>query len=367
MVLKQLKAAHFKNYSAFDAEFSPKFNCIVGDNGMGKTNLLDAIYYVSLCKSHFRIPDQQLVQREAGFFRLDALLERENKDCRLVVKVEPSKQKTFEKDGKKYKRLSDHIGWIPIVMIAPDDTVIGTGGSEERRRVMDETLCQVNRKYLEHLMLYNKVLKQRNAALKMLGKRRTWNENLIASLDAQLVEPARFIHQTRKEWMEPINAAFLRHFEQISKGVEEAALVYESKLTVDFQELLEGARERDRILQRTTCGIHKDDLIFSVKGMPVKRIASQGQLKSFILALRLAQYSWLNQQTSQRPILLLDDIFDKLDGGRVNALIELLSGEEFGQVFISDTSIVRLPSIFKESKMPNRVFEVQSGDLKQLS
>lgn len=335
---------------------------------MGKTNLLDAIYYLALGKSHFRIPDQQLAQHGADFFRMEARYELKGKDCSIIAKIEPGKQKTFEKDGKKYKRLSDHVGLIPLVMIAPDDTIIGTGGSEERRRVMDETLCQVDNRYLQELMTYNRVLKQRNAALKLMAKKNSWDVHLVQSFDAQLIAPATYIFETRQKWMQPINAYFLAHFKDITNDAEVASIEYKSGLSGEsFEDMLLQAREKDRILQRTTVGIHKDDLVFKVKDYPLKKIASQGQLKSFILALRLAQYAWLSEQTKQQPILLLDDIFDKLDGLRVGHLIALLSGEEFGQVFISDTSIQRLPSIFKQSKVVNRVFEVEDGVIKEIS
>ncbi|NNE29338.1 MAG: AAA family ATPase, partial [Saprospiraceae bacterium] len=190
MHLTQIKLAHFKNYSELKASFSSQFNAFVGKNGMGKTNLLDAIYYLAFGKSHFRIPDNQLMQKGASFFRLESSFQISEKTTEIIIKVSPKKQKVIEKDGKKYKRLSDHIGTIPVVMIAPDDTLIGTGGSEDRRRLMDETICQVDKNYLTKLNAYNKLIKQRNAALKMLAKNQRWDENLIASFDEQLVGPA---------------------------------------------------------------------------------------------------------------------------------------------------------------------------------
>lgn len=360
MIINSLKAVNFKNYSTVDVNFDKKFNCILGNNGLGKTNLLDAIYYLGIGKSHFRIPDINLVKRGESFLRLDAIFENGNQpELNVVMKVEPGKQKSIEKNGKKHKRLSDHVGSIPIVMIAPDDTSIGTGGSEERRRVIDETLGQTDRKYLESLIMYNKLIKQRNAALKMFAKNRSWDESLLESFDNQLIAPATYIYEQRVNWIEPITTFFQKHYEKISGGKEKPSIVYESTLReASIYELLKGSRKKDGILQRTTVGIHKDDLAFQINEMPVKKMASQGQLKSYVLALRLAQYSWLSEASGQLPILLLDDIFDKLDDNRVNYLIGLLAEKEFGQIFISDTSTLKLPTIFEASEISCKVFKV---------
>ena len=330
---------------------------------MGKTDLLDAIHYLGLCKSHFSIPDAQLVKKEEDFFRLEAHLKRNSGRHKLVAKVQPSKKKkSFEKDGKTYDRLSDYIGQLPLIMIAPDDTIIGTGGSEERRKVIDETLCQTNREYLTHLIAYNKLLKQRNAALKQMAKQRSWDHSLLDIYDAQMIPLAQFIFSTRKNWLEPMYSSFAKYYERISQGAELPEIKYKSQLhDEDLAELFKLHRDKDVLLQRTTMGIHKDDLVFFLKDMPLKRFGSQGQLKSFIMALKLAQYSWLHKGVEEKPLLLLDDIFDKLDHYRVGDLLQLLAGEEFGQVFISDTDIDRLPNILEKENLSAIHFVVEEG------
>jgi len=330
---------------------------------MGKTNLLDAIHYLGLCKSHFSIPDAQLVKKEEQFFRLEAYLDRDSSKHKLVAKVQPSKKKkSFEKDNKVYSKLSDYIGQLPLIMIAPDDTIIGTGGSEERRRVIDETLCQTDRKYLTQLISYNKLLKQRNAALKQMAKQRLWDHSLLDTYDAQMIPLAQSIFETRKNWLNPMYESFAIYYNRISKGAEMPEIRYKSQLhDEDLAELFQAHREKDTILQRTTMGIHKDDLVFFLKDMPLKRFGSQGQLKSFIMALKLAQYSWLQQGMAEKPLLLLDDIFDKLDHYRVGDLLQLLSGDEFGQIFISDTDIERLPEILEKENLTAKHFVVEEG------
>ncbi len=332
---------------------------------MGKTNILDAVHYLGLCKSHFSIPDAQLVKKEEDFFRLEALVKRASGAHKLVAKVQPSKKKkSFEKDGKTYDRLSDYLGQLPLIMIAPDDTIIGTGGSEERRKVIDETLCQTDRKYLVQLIAYNKLLKQRNAALKQMAKQRSWDHYLLDTYDAQMIPLAQFIFNTRKEWLTPMYRSFANYYERISQGAELPEIKYKSQLhDEDLSELFKLHRDKDILLQRTTMGIHKDDLVFFLKEMPLKRFGSQGQLKSFIMALKLAQYNWLHNGVEEKPLLLLDDIFDKLDHFRVGDLLQLLSGEEFGQVFISDTDVERLPSILEKENLSAAHFVVVEGTI----
>jgi len=361
--IDKLKLSNFKNYFLADIDCSPKFNCLLGKNGMGKTNLLDAIHYLGLCKSHFSIPDAQLVKKEEDFFRLEAHLQRTSGNHKLVAKVQPSKKKkSFEKDGKTYDRLSDYLGQLPLIMIAPDDTIIGTGGSEERRKLIDETLCQTDRSYLTSLITYNKLLKQRNAALKQMAKQRSWDHHLLDTYDAQMIPLATLIFETRKKWVEPMYTSFANYYDRISQGAEMPEIRYKSQLhDADLTALFQEHRDKDILLQRTTLGIHKDDLVFYLKELPLKRFGSQGQLKSFIMALKLAQYSWLHKGVEEKPLLLLDDIFDKLDHYRVGDLLQLLSGEEFGQIFISDTDVERLPEILKKENLSALHFVVEQG------
>jgi DNA replication and repair protein RecF len=280
----------------------------------------------------------------------------------LIVKVQPRKLKVFEYNGVQYEKLSNHIGRFPVVMIAPDDTLLATEGSEERRRYLDLTLSQLDKVYLEQLMFYNKVLQQRNAALKQFAQFGQFDKSLIEIYNSQLLAPARYIHQKRMELMENLQPIFQDYYSVISGDREQVLCQYESSLTnTDFADLLFNAQEKDRVLQRTTVGIHKDELLFSFDGTPVKRFASQGQLKSFVLAMKLTQYELLRQAKDTKPILLLDDIFDKLDAKRVEHLVGLLLKRDFGQIFITDTHESRIADIIKGFDTDYKLFVIEDG------
>lgn len=371
MYLQALKLTNFKNYTAQTLLFSEHLNCFVGQNGMGKTNVLDAIYYLCMCKSHFKTSDRNIVRHETDFFRLEgnfviSTSEKQPQIDKVVAKVQPRKRKDFERNQATYDRLSEHIGCFPVVMIAPDDTLMAMEGSEERRRFLDNTLCQLDNQYLSNLIHYNKVLSQRNKLLKQMAEARTFDEILVQSYDVQLCSPAIYIHQKRKEWMLAFEPIFKSYYAQISGNKEEVNCIYQSKLTDnDFAQLLTDNIEKDRILQRTTVGVHKDDLKFIFNDVAVKQFASQGQLKSYILALKLAQYELLRQQKGMAPILLLDDIFDKLDENRVEQLLELLiHKKEFGQIFITDTHENRVTEIVKKFDIEHEKFVVEFGKAK---
>lgn len=371
MYLQALKLTNFKNYTAQTLLFSEHLNCFVGQNGMGKTNVLDAIYYLCMCKSHFKTSDRNIVRHETDFFRLEgnfviSTSEKQPQIDKVVAKVQPRKRKDFERNQATYDRLSEHIGCFPVVMIAPDDTLMAMEGSEERRRFLDNTLCQLDNQYLSNLIHYNKVLSQRNKLLKQMAEARTFDEILVQSYDVQLCSPAIYIHQKRKEWMLAFEPIFKSYYAQISGNKEEVNCIYQSKLTDnDFAQLLADNIEKDRILQRTTVGVHKDDLKFIFNDVAVKQFASQGQLKSYILALKLAQYELLRQQKGMAPILLLDDIFDKLDENRVEQLLELLiHKKEFGQIFITDTHENRVTEIVKKFDIEHEKFVVEFGKAK---
>jgi DNA replication and repair protein RecF len=346
---------------------SQHLNCFVGQNGMGKTNILDAIYYLCMCKSHFKTSDKHLTKHETDFFRLEGNFVSERKEekviDKIIAKVQARKRKDFECNLAVYDRLSDHIGRFPVVMIAPDDTLMAMEGSEERRRFLDNTLCQLDNQYLTHLMHYNKVLSQRNKVLKQFAETRTFDDILIQSYDVQLLPSANYIHQKRQEWMKDFEPIFIDYYSQISGERESVKCIYQSKLSdTNFETLLAETREKDRILQRTTTGTHKDDLKFVFNDVPVKQFASQGQLKSYILALKLAQYELLRQEKGIAPILLLDDIFDKLDENRVRHLLELLiQKKEFGQVFITDTHENRVAQIVEKFDMNYEKFVIENG------
>ena len=360
--LEKLILTNFKNYASQQVDCSTTLNCFVGLNGMGKTNLLDAIYYLCMGKSHFNAPDGLVMQHDADFFRLEGLFLLNDKKEKIVAKVIPRKKKEFERNGLPYPKLSEHIGLLPVVMITPKDTDLVADGSEVRRRFIDNTLSQLAPKYLEQLILYNTVLKQRNAALKQFGETQTFNLNLLQTYNQQLISPAGIIFEHRKSFIERFRPIFLEMYKFISGKSESVDCRFLSQLNEQsFELLLDHAQEKDRVLQRTTVGPHKDDLHFSIEKYPLKRFGSQGQLKSYVLALKLAQYEMLKQEKKCSPILLLDDIFDKLDRNRVRQLLQLLLQGDFGQIFITDTHESRVEEIVKGFSSDYRLFRVQQG------
>jgi DNA replication and repair protein RecF len=365
--LQDLTLSNFKNYRSQTLRLSPKLNCLTGLNGMGKTNVLDAVYYLCMCKSHFTTTDAHLVLKNEDFFRLEGNFILDNgKKMKVVSKIQPRKVKVFEHDGVAYEKLSEHIGKIPVVMIAPDDTALVTEGSEERRRLIDITLSQLDPFYLSQLVVYNKVLEQRNALLKQFAQQHNYNISLLEVYDEQLIRPAQYIFEQRIAFTNWLAPQFQAYYKVISADKEQPNCFYESKLhDNDFQKMLVENREKDRILQRTTSGIHRDDLVFTFNdNQPAKRFASQGQLKSFLLAIKLAQYEVLRQRTSKMPILLLDDIFDKLDAERVAQLLSLLAGDNFGQLFITDTQKERTLNAIGTQYADIQHFEVENGLVK---
>jgi DNA replication and repair protein RecF len=363
MHLNQLSLHNFKNYAAQNIDFSPTMNCLTGLNGMGKTNVLDAIYYLCMCKSHFSTNDALLVLQGEDFFRLEGHFQLKNQ-AKVVAKIVPRKRKEFEFNGAVYDKLSEHIGKIPVVMISPDETALATEGSEERRRLMDNSLAQLDQVYLNQLMIYNKVLEQRNALLKQFSQQNNFNESLLEVYDQQLLAPAETIFSLRKIFIQHLTPIFQEYYKIISDDREHPDCQYVSQLTdANFSELLKKSRDKDRILARSNVGIHKDELSFSFDGNPLKKFASQGQLKSFVLALKLAQYEVIKQRKGTKPILLLDDIFDRLDAERVSQLLELLAKKDFGQIFITDTQGDRMAQVIAKHFENFNHFEVENAKI----
>ena len=362
MQLQKIILTNFKNYSSQKLDDLARLNCFVGLNGMGKTNLLDAIYYICLGKSYFGIPDHIVMQHETSFFRLEAQFQIGEKSEKIVAKVIPRKKKEFERNDVPYQKLSEHIGLLPVVIVAPNDINIVLEGSEIRRKFLDNTLSQIDNQYLNALITYNKILKQRNAALKGFAETHRYDPALIKVYDDQLLKPAEEIFKKRKAFLTEFSPILSQMHERISGAQEKVSCSYRSDLLEEpLESLFRKSAEKDRILQRTTKGPHKDDLILSIDNYPLKKFASQGQLKTFILALKLAQYEVLKQDRQVLPLLLLDDIFDKLDSQRVGKLLQLLIEGAFGQIFITDTHENRIEEIVKKFDVQYRKFIITHG------
>ncbi|WP_420458875.1 DNA replication/repair protein RecF [Neolewinella sp.] len=348
MHLSTLKLTQFKNYASQALELSPRLNCFVGFNGAGKTNLLEAIYYLCMSKGYGTGQDQynirhgDQVARLEGTFVLD-----DGREDRIVVKLRKRQRKVLERNGTPYERISDHVGRYPVVIVTPDDINLVLEGSATRRKLLDNSLSQTDPVYLNHLITYNRLLDNRNARLKELEGHGD-HTGLLEVYNQQMAEPAAYIHTKRKEFIGPFTALLTEAYARISGQREEVGLTYRSQLNeLDWNTLIDERAEKDRILQRTTGGIHRDELVFTQDDHPLRRVASQGQLKSFVLSLKLAQYRLLEQSTNRTPILLLDDIFDKLDHERVRQLLELVMSSAFGQLFITDTDPERVTSLIR--------------------
>jgi len=365
--LQQINISNYKNYNGNGsrAQFSPRLNFLVGKNGAGKTNLLDAVYYLCFCKSYFSTTDAQNICHGQDFFRVEGCFDLANQPESIAVKFGVNRKKEFNRNGTVYERLSEHIGLLPLVMIAPDDIELVKGGSEERRKLLDTSISQFDKTYLEALIVYNRVLQQRNTLLKSFAERHYFNKQLLETYNEQLTPPANFIYQKRKEITQQLSPVIQQFYQNLSSGNETVACDYLSPLDgKDFADLLQQNLTADRQLQRTTEGVHRDDLEFTInKGYPIKKYGSQGQQKSFLIALKLAIFKLLTKTTGKTPILLLDDVFDKLDEQRTAQLVSIVSGEDFGQVFISDTIEHRMQAIFDKFAVPYLVFKINNGNI----
>lgn len=367
MYLKELRVNNFRNCRESVLGFSPNINCFIGRNGAGKTNLLDAIYYLSFCKSYFGNIETQNILHEERFFSIMGIYQRDEEQtetCHCVL--ERGKAKQFKLNKKEYGRLADHIGRYPLVMVSPYDRDLINEGSEQRRRYIDSVISQFDKMYLNDLLTYNKALAQRNALLKRFAEGGYFDRNMLEIWDAQMADPAQRIYHRRKDFAESFCPVFQKYYDMISNSAEKVAIVYESRLEqTSFSDLMQQNLEKDKILRYTSGGIHRDELIFHIGDYPVKHFGSQGQQKSFVVAIKLAQFDYIFEKTGIKPILLLDDVFDKLDDERVGQLIRLAGSDYFGQVFISDTQHERIRQLFKDYKPDYRIFEVTEGQAKE--
>jgi DNA replication and repair protein RecF len=365
MYCKQLSVINFKNYREASLVFSPKFNCFTGNNGSGKTNLLDAIHYLSLCKGFTNPIDTQNILFEEEMFMIQGRYQINGQEDELYCGLKRNHRKVFKRNKKEYERLSDHIGLFPLVLLSPADTQLILGGSEDRRKFLDSVISQYDKEYLYKLISYNKALLQRNTLLKQFAERRYFDAASLEIWDEQLVANGTYVFHARQDFFGTFLDVFRSHYAFLSDGNEHVDIEYLSGFSdgQEFLQLLEESRDKDRQAQYTTVGIHKDDLSFLIHGWPAKKFGSQGQQKSFIIALKLAQFSFTRDIKGFHPILLFDDIFDKLDECRVQQLMQMVSEQHFGQVFITDTHTERIESLFSNIPSECKLFVVDKGNI----
>ncbi len=363
MQIKRLSILNFKNIKEAELSFSPGLNCFVGNNGEGKTNVLDAIYYMAFCKSHTNSIDSQNINHEAEFFMIQASCQEEELTNELSCAVKRRQKKTFTCDGKEYDKLSTHIGKIPLVLISPSDEELIREGSDERRRFMDMVIAQYDHAYMDALVSYNRAMTQRNALLKD-DTGAVFDDSLYEVYETKMSMEAEIIHNKREAFIAAFTPVFEQFYHSISGGKESIRLQYTSHIrTGNLALQLKETRQRDMVLGFSSKGVHKDELVMELDGFPIKRVGSQGQNKSFLIALKLGQYGFLKRNEHMMPILLIDDLFDKLDTERVERIIRLVCGNEFGQLFITDTNKEHLTRMLERMGGEFRFFHVSNGDI----
>jgi DNA replication and repair protein RecF len=363
MRIEKLGLFQFRNYEEVQLEFPEKINCLVGANGSGKTNLLDAIYYLSLTKSHSNSVDSQNILHGENQFLIKGVFKKKEKDHEVVCSVQANRKKLLKVNQVEYEKLSDHIGKFPVVMLAPYDTDLIRDGSEVRRKLFDGMIAQSDSLYLQHLLEYQHVLKQRNSALKQMAESGRTDLALIEIYNEQMLPLGAAIHEARKAYLVRFETTFQQYFHQLVQKEEEVTLRYVSELENDeFTEIFRANLRTDIVLQRTQMGIHRDDYEFNLGTVPLKKFGSQGQQKSFVIALKMTQYALLKKDLKIMPLLLLDDIFDKLDDARIEQLIQLVSSEEVGQLFLTEARPERVRKLFEKLQIPAAYFHVRHGN-----
>jgi DNA replication and repair protein RecF len=358
MILEKLSLINYKNIREATLDLSPKINCMIGSNGVGKTNILDAVYFLSFCHSASNPIDSAVIRHGEDFL----MLEGNYGEVTISCGMKRGTKKHFRRDKKEYRRLSEHIGLIPLVMVSPSDTLLIDGGSEERRRLMDMVISQYNHTYMESVNRYNKALQQRNTMLKLETEP---DPDVISLWEEQMAVEGERIYQRRDAFVRELTPIFQRYYERISGNREQVAIEYVSHCQRGpLLEVIQRDRAKDRIMGYSLHGVHRDDLIFTLGGHPIRREGSQGQHKTFVVALKLAQFDFLRRTNGgNTPILLLDDIFDKLDASRVEQIVTLVAGEEFGQIFITDTNRSHLDQILAASSHDYKIFHVNNGEV----
>jgi len=362
MYLKHLSILNYKNILQTGLDLCDGLNCFVGPNGAGKTNLLDAVYYLAFCKSYFNSVDSQNITHDQDFFVVQGRFERKEQDEDVYVALKRNQKKQFKRNKKEYQKLSEHIGLLPLVMISPSDERLIVEGSDQRRKYIDSVVSQYNKAYLDLLIRYNRALQQRNTLMKNEQRLTPSLNSQLEVWDEQMAAMGAEIFRHRQDFMEQLVPVFRDFYARISGEHEGVDIVYQSHHQQgEVKDMLAENRERDLILGYTSRGVHKDDLQFLLSGQPVKKEGSQGQKKSFLISLKLAQYEFLSRHNGFGPVLLLDDVFDKLDAGRGDRLIQLVSQEKFRQIFITDTQKSRLSSIVEKTGKKYHFFEVNDG------
>lgn len=358
MYLRKLSLVNFKNLAQAEFPLDEGINCFVGNNGAGKTNVIDAIYYLSMCKSSLATTDGQNILHGADFFVAEGLYASDGGKSETIVCTYSRKGgKILKRNGKEYERLADHVGVIPVVIVSPADASLISDAAEERRRYLNGFISQLDRTYLTAVMRYNAVLGERNKLLKVSS-----DEDMLRIYDRQLAEHARIIHRLRRTYVERLQPLAAEFYRTLSEDREQVTLDYRSELNdAPLEEILLRNRQRDIVNQFTASGIHRDDLVLRIGGYPLRKYGSQGQQKSFLIALKLAQYAIVSEERGERPLLLLDDLFDKLDAGRVTQLLRLVAGPSFGQIAITDCNPARLRTVLDEAGAAYRLFTVEGG------
>ena len=359
MILNTLSLVNYKNFESQVFNFDAKINCFVGENGIGKTNALDAIYHLAFGKSYFNPVATQNIKHGKDFFVVDGGFNKNERNEKIIVSLKKGQKKVIKRNGKAYDKFSEHIGFIPLVIISPSDRDLISEGSDVRRKFIDSVISQSDKAYLSDLINYNKILAQRNALLKYFAVNHTFNSDTLEVYNAQLNTYGQTIFEKRDAFLKVFTPIFKARYASISNSKEEVNLNYKSDLFLDYLEtLLKNSLTKDRAIQYTSIGIHKDDLNFMIEDYPIKKFGSQGQQKSFLIALKLAQFDFIKQQSGVPPILLLDDIFDKLDEHRVAQIIEMVDDENFGQLFISDTHPERTENVVKQIHQSYKIFKL---------
>lgn len=370
MILRKLSILNYKNIREATLQLSPKINCLIGHNGVGKTNVLDAVYYLSFCRSASNPVDSQVICHDEPFCMIEGVYSEnseysDNSGYSEVIScgIKRGQKKHFKRNKKEYKRLSEHIGLIPLVVVSPSDTLLIEGGSEERRRLMDMVISQYDRSYIDALSRYNNALQQRNILLKQEDP--APDPMLLQIWEEQMAEAGEEIYRRRDTFVQELVPLFQKFYDQISSGRETVGLEYISHCQRGpLLEVIQRDRHKDLAVGFSLHGIHRDDLVFTLGGHPMKREGSQGQSKTYAIALKLAQFDFLKRTASKTtPLLLLDDIFDKLDAERVEQIVRLVSGDAFGQIFITDTNRDHLDQILRNSALDYKIFEVDNGEI----